>query len=291
MGLELFEEAVLVEPLLAASALTLASLCGLFLGLGARSLRFKGVVAGHEHRALHDDLTGLPNRAILTDRGQQAIAAARRDGAMLAVMVMDLNRFKEVNDSLGHHHGDLLLRELGNRLRGSLRDIDTVARFGGDEFAMLLARVSSVNSAVVVADKVRDLVRLPLVLKDLTLSMDSSIGIAMFPEHGHDWASLMQHADVAMYVAKAAGSGREVYAGDGVEHSSSREALVRDMKNVIQTEELVLHYQPQVEIASGHVATVEALVRWQHPGRGLLWPNEFLAIAETTNWKELPLAA
>ena len=238
-----------------------------------------------EHQALHDSLTGLPNRALFRDRVAQAIRVARRDNLSVAVMIMDLDRFKEVNDTLGHLNGDLLLQKIGPCLRAALRDIDTVARLGGDEFGVLLPEVSDPVSALHVAEKLQDALNEPFVVQDLTLQTRMSIGIAFFPEHGDDVDSLIQKADVAMYIAKREGNGtgHEVYAAELDRHSASRLAMVAELRAAIeQNKDLELYYQPKVELKTGRVVGVEALVRWNHPRLGLTLPDHFIRLAELT---------
>jgi diguanylate cyclase (GGDEF)-like protein len=233
-------------------------------------------------KTLHDPLTELPNRTLFKDRVQQAIHLASRTNAMLAVLLLDLDRFKEINDSLGHHHGDLLLREIGPRLTALLRDADSVARLGGDEFVVLLVNVPSEAAAVHVAQKMRAALQKPFEIQELNLHVDASIGIALYPAHGSDVDTLLQRADVAMYTAKAGGSGVEVYAAHRDENSPSKLALTGDLKYAIDGDELTLHYQPKIHIRTGAVQGVETLVRWEHPLRGLISPGEFVPMAEST---------
>ncbi|MGH2693845.1 MAG: putative bifunctional diguanylate cyclase/phosphodiesterase [Actinomycetota bacterium] len=239
-------------------------------------------VRENEYQALHDLLTGLPNRAVFKDRVQHAIATAGRDKSLAAVMLMDLDRFKEINDTLGHHHGDLLLQQIGPRIQSVLREADTVARLGGDEFAVLLDSITDAAAAVHVADKIRGVLKRSFQIDNLTLHIDVSIGIALFPGHGSDVDMLLQRADVAMYMAKAAGTGREVYTADRDQHSPTRLALVGELRDAIDNEMLTVHYQPKVDIRSGKVLGVEALVRWDHPTRGFLPPVTFVPLSEHT---------
>jgi diguanylate cyclase (GGDEF)-like protein len=176
-----------------------------------RSSRLQELVSQNRHWALHDELTGLPNRALFRDRALQSLGHARRNASGVAIMIMDLDRFKEVNDSLGHHHGDLLLKEVSQRLTAALREVDTVARFGGDEFAVLLTDADEDAAIHKVVAKILEAVRLPLVLDGFTISIDASIGVAVAPRHGDDFETLMKRADVAMYQAKAVGGGFEIY--------------------------------------------------------------------------------
>jgi diguanylate cyclase (GGDEF)-like protein len=233
-----------------------------------------------EHQALHDDLTGLPNRAFFRESAEQAFAEARELGAGVAVLLIDLDRFKEINDTLGHESGDLLLAELGERLRRLLRGTDTVARLGGDEFAILAPGQHDEQSAVVVAERVRRGLDEPFVVSGLTLEVEASVGIALFPDHGEDVETIMRHADVAMYVSKEAHVPK-VYSPDHDHYSPDRLALVGELRRALEAEELILHYQPQLAL-TGELKSVEALVRWQHPARGLLFPDRFLPLAEHT---------
>jgi diguanylate cyclase (GGDEF)-like protein len=244
----------------------------------AQSLRTQS--ARNVHQALHDELTGLPNRTLFRDRTEQAISRARRSGNTAAVMIMDLDRFKEVNDTLGHHLGDLLLQEVSNRMRDRLREVDTIARFGGDEFAILLENVEHPDVALDVANKIRSAVSEPLVLGDFELSVDASIGIAFYPGHATDFNKLLQRADIAMYSAKTRGTSCELYVAERDHHSPDRLALAHALKGAIDTGELQLHYQPKVDMRSGTPGSVEALVRWQHPALGLIGPDEFVPVAE-----------
>jgi diguanylate cyclase (GGDEF)-like protein len=234
-----------------------------------------------EHQALHDGLTGLPNRALFRARFEGAVVAAR-PGETVGVLVMDLNRFKEINDTLGHHHGDLLLREVAGRLKDSLRDTETIARFGGDEFAVLLPGLRSAADGEGVARRLLDALAEPIVVDTLTLRVEASIGMACFSDHGRDADELLRRADVAMYVAKARNLGVQTYEAGDDEHSLDRLALAGDLRDAIEAGQLTLHYQPIIDLSTGRLAAAEALVRWQHPERGLVPPHEFIATAENT---------
>jgi diguanylate cyclase (GGDEF)-like protein len=275
----LHEDSYLVYGLLGAGLLLLYGI--LFRIVARASKRLQNQVVENQHQALHDALTGLPNRVLFRERVQQAINVAGSANVQLAVMLMDLDRFKEVNDTLGHHYGDMLLKEVGPRLEGLLRDSDGVARLGGDEFAMLLVNVSAPGS-VHVAGKVRDELQQPFEINDLKLHVDASVGIALYPQHGRDVDTLLQRADVAMYMAKAGGSGVEVYAANRDSNTPGRLALAAELRDAINTDELTLHYQPKVHLRSGRVDGVEALVRWKHPMRGMIAPGDFVPIAENT---------
>ena len=246
------------------------------------SKRLRTEVADHQRQALHDPLTGLPNRTLFADRVHQSIKLASRNRSTLAVMLLDLDRFKEINDTLGHHNGDLLLQQIGPRLTKLLRDTDSVARLGGDEFAVLMLDVPDPSAVILVAEKIRRELQKPFVVQGLSLHVDASIGIALHPQHGSDVETLLQRADVAMYMAKAAGTGRELYTADRDENSPGRLALMGELRHAIDAGELLLHYQPKVHLRTGEVRGVESLVRWNHPMRGLLPSSEFVPIAENT---------
>ncbi len=235
------------------------------------------------HRARHDVLTGLPNRALLQDRLSEAVAVRPDDGPSFALLLLDLDRFKEVNDTFGHPVGDQLLQQIGPRLQEALRDEDTVARLGGDEFAILLPGVNEAG-AQEVAERLLAALEPPFVLGGLpiTISVGASIGIALYPAHGSDADALLRQADIAMYAAKGAQGGYMVYAPEHDHHSPERLAMVADLRRAIEQDELVLHYQPQVDVRSGGLVAVEALVRWDHPERGLVPPDEFVRLAERT---------
>jgi diguanylate cyclase (GGDEF)-like protein len=236
----------------------------------------------NEHQALHDSLTGLPNRVLFHDRVSQAIESARRHATGAVVMVMDLDHFKEINDTLGHYHGDELLKRVGERLTHVLRSEDTVARLGGDEFAVLLPSVPNRAYALDVSAKILQGLRSSFEIDGLTLEVGASIGIACYPAHGEDVQTLVQRADIAMYVAKGAHTGAELYETEQDRHSVQRLALAGELRRAIENDELVLHYQPKVDVASGRVVGAEALCRWQHPTLGLIMPDEFIPMAEHT---------
>jgi len=231
------------------------------------------------HQALHDALTDLPNRTLLQDRLAQALRSAQRDGHPLALLLLDIDRFKEVNDTFGHAAGDRLLRQVGRRLRRVVRAADTVARLGGDEFAVLLPATDT-GGATTAAEKIRRALEQPVGRGGYRVSAEASIGIALYPAHGAEAATLLQHADVAMYAAKRTGEGWAVYNPAHDRSSPDRLALLTDLRGAIAGGELALHYQPKVELATGRVRRVEALVRWQHPRRGLLPPAQFIPLAE-----------
>ena len=233
-------------------------------------------------QAFTDQLTGLPNRALLHDRTQQAISLAGRHGLTAALLLLDLDRFKEVNDTLGHHHGDLLLQQVAERVHGSLRSSDTVARLGGDEFAVLLPQITGVQEATVVADKLSAAIEAPFTVDGLTLDVDASIGVAVYPHHATDANQLLQRADVAMYAAKATHVGYTLYDPTLDQHNPRRLGLLGQLRRALAAGELIVHYQPKADARSTRILGVEALVRWQHPEHGLLGPGEFVPLAETT---------
>ena len=238
--------------------------------------------AEKEHQALHDPLTGLPNRTLFADRIRQATLAARRKELEVAVLLMDLDRFKEINDTLGHHCGDLLLKELGERIERSLRASDTVARLGGDEFGILLPDVHDRVAIDDVVSRFRKAIEQPFTLQGLPLAIEASIGVAVFPEHGDDVDTLLQKADVAMYVAKEANCAYQVYEPDHDDYNPARLTLVGELRRAIDERELVVYYQPKADLRDGSVSSVEALIRWQHPTRGLIPPDEFIPLAQHT---------
>jgi diguanylate cyclase (GGDEF)-like protein len=234
----------------------------------------------NEHQALHDVLTGLPNRALFSDRVERALAAARRDGAPPVVMLLDLDRFKEINDSLGHHHGDELLRQVGPRISGVLRSSDTVARLGGDEFAVLLTGVHAAQARDEVGAKLLAALGRSFCVGGIELEVGGSLGIAVFPGDGENVQALLRSADAAMYEAKRRRSGRH---HAGRDHARDPLALVADLRGAIEGGELGVVYQPVVDLRSGRLHAAEALVRWRHPERGLVLPGSFVAHAEHTS--------
>ena len=236
----------------------------------------------NEYQALHDSLTGLPNRLLFRDRVAQALLTCKRTGDRVAVLVMDLDRFKEVNDTLGHHSGDALLTELGARLTGVLRESDTIARLGGDEFAILLPGQSDPLGIAHVMERIRQAVEDPILVQDLPLGIEASVGVAFYPDHGSDVDELLRHADIAMYEAKAAHSFYVFYDAAHDTHSPARLTLLAELRRAIDNRELVLHFQPKASLRSGDVTSVEALVRWEHPERGLIFPDEFIPAVQHT---------
>jgi len=231
------------------------------------------------HLALTDELTGLGNRRRLLDRLGAAIASCGEYGGELALLLVDLDGFKELNDTLGHHAGDQVLRQIGPRLNGLLRAEDTLARLGGDEFAVVLVPGDEA-SASAAGLRLRSALERSFEVSGIRVHIDASVGIAIFPRHAKDALGLLQRADVAMYEAKRMRTGHEVYLPGRDRHSRERLALVGELHGALKAGELILHYQPKAEIRTGAVRSVEALVRWQHPQRGLLGPGHFLPLVE-----------
>jgi diguanylate cyclase (GGDEF)-like protein len=280
-----------------------ASINGLMLGLApiivlaadfalpAIALLFLPIFAVHrggreaiekEHQALHDALTGLPNRELFRDRIDQVVRRGRRTGDHAVVMIMDLDHFKEINDTLGHHMGDLLLEEVARRLKRALRDSDTVARLGGDEFGVLLPRVESAQDASLVAQNLLVHLREPFELEGMRLEIDASIGLALHPMHGEDNETLQQRADIAMYSAKQSGRGHAIFEPELDRHSPRRLALAGGLRSAIGEGQIQLYFQPKADLRTGRVMGVEALARWDHPEFGIVGPAEFVPIAEQT---------
>jgi diguanylate cyclase (GGDEF)-like protein/PAS domain S-box-containing protein len=247
----------------------------------------KSQLAALRRQALHDALTDLPNRILLYDRLEQEILETGRSGRSLALLFMDLNGFKEINDTFGHHCGDQLLRQVGPRLRPRMRSTDTLARLGGDEFAILLPDVGDAEGATRVAESLLGALVEPFRVEHQQLTVGASIGIVLSPEHGDDAGTLMRRADVAMYVAKNGARGCEVYSAESDAHSPARLALLGQLRRDECREQLVLHFQPEIELATGRTLRMEALVRWQHPEHGLLLPKDFIPLAEAGNAMEI----
>ncbi|HEV3163726.1 MAG TPA: EAL domain-containing protein [Isosphaeraceae bacterium] len=234
-----------------------------------------------EYQAMHDALTGLPNRTLLKMHIEQNIALCGRDGAHFSLLVIDLDRFKEINDTLGHPCGDVVLQQLGPRFRKVLRACDVMARLGGDEFAILLPETGEQGASAVI-QKLLQTLHVPFVLEGQCFEVGASIGIASFPEHAQDASSLLRLADVAMYAAKRGGSGFAVYSASRNQYTPRRLALVGELRQGIENNQLMLHYQPKLDLKTLDVRGAEALVRWQHPREGLMAPNMFIPLAEQT---------
>jgi diguanylate cyclase (GGDEF)-like protein len=234
-----------------------------------------------EHLAYHDALTGLPNRPLFIDRLIVALAQANRANQKLAVFFLDLDRFKDINDSLGHNVGDALLRGVAERLRRSVREGDTIARFGGDEFTLLIPRVERIENAPTIAQKIFDMLKAPFIIGEHELFVTASIGISIFPIDGADPETLVRNADTAMYRAKEHGRDNyQLYAAAMNARALERLALENLLRKALTQNELILHYQPLIDLKTRTVAGVEALVRWDHPEMGLLYPAHFITVAE-----------
>ncbi|MDY6978800.1 MAG: EAL domain-containing protein [Pseudomonadota bacterium] len=235
------------------------------------------------HQAYHDLLTGLPNRWLLRDRIEQAFAYAHRESHSLAVMFLDLDRFKNLNDTMGHIAGDHLLRAVAERLKAAVTPWDTIARLGGDDFVLLLPDVGKPEHASDKADALLKLFQTPFVLSGQNVYVDASIGIAMYPENGRDADNLLKNAEAAMYYAKEQGRNNFQFCTSGIqEATATRFVIENELREAIKTSQLVLYYQPQFSLRSEAVTGLEALVRWRHPQRGLVPPDKFIPVAEET---------
>jgi diguanylate cyclase (GGDEF)-like protein len=260
------------------AGITLVIVAGIMLTRSRRRLTEQSRV--NLHQALHDSLTGLPNRTLFQDRTTQALLAAERSGTQVAVMLVDIDRFKDVNDTLGHHYGDLLLRQIADRFKSTLRAGDSVARLGGDEFAVLLCGTTAADSQVA-ATRLTEVLETAFLVKDISLDVEASIGIALAgPEADVD--SALRHADVAMYEAKSHHLAHATYELNRDDNTVARLALLGDLRRAIGAGELQMEYQPKVSTVTGELHSVEALVRWNNPQRGLLMPDDFIPIAEGT---------
>jgi diguanylate cyclase (GGDEF)-like protein/PAS domain S-box-containing protein len=231
--------------------------------------------------AHHDILTGLPNRVLLEDRLQQAKALSHRMNTRFAVLFLDLDRFKIINDTLGHSVGDELLRLVAGRLKRSLREIDTVARIGGDEFIIILSSVNGREDISSLSDKLLKSLIIPFKLRDHELFVTSSLGICVYPDDSHDTEDIVKKADIAMYHAKAMGRNNVQFYNDTMDQNASRRFVISNsLRRGLEQKEFRVHYQPKVDISSGRIIAMEALVRWEHPELGLLSPVEFIQLAE-----------
>jgi diguanylate cyclase len=239
-----------------------------------------------QHLATHDSLTELPNRLLLDDRLSQAIAyAERREGSMVAVLVIDLDRFKMINDSLGHHGGDELLKEVANRLRGVLRKSDTLARTGGDEFVLIADEIGGLPDIELLAHRLVACFAKPFHILSVDIHTAPSIGISIYPTHGNRADELMVNADGAMYHSKKLGGNTFSFFTPSMnEFAQERLELENALRRALVRNEFELHYQPKVDVASGRISSTEALIRWHHPERGLVAPGEFIPLAEETGF-------
>ncbi len=237
-----------------------------------------------EYRANHDSLTGLPNRSHLHERLNKTIDHAATYGHQAALLLLDLNRFKEVNDTLGHYAGDLLLKKVSDQLRNSLRPSKSqIYRLGGDEFAILAPNIRSIDEVFSVSEAISSSLRRPIEVEGVTLELGGSIGIACFPEHGDNSDSLLRCADVAMYRAKSSGTGTIVYDSGLDSHTPRRLAIMSELGKAIREEQLLLYFQPRMDLSTNECVGCEALIRWQHPTFGLIEPDEFIPLAEMSD--------
>jgi len=277
LGLLVYDHFSRLDPL----ALVLAMLT-ILAAFARTALAFRDVRALAETRrqALTDDLTSMPNRRHFLRRLREGITACRASDTGMALLLFDLDHFKELNDTLGHDAGDQLLCLVGERLRSVLRASDTAARLGGDEFGVLLADPCDGQRAELVADKILAAIAQPFPIKGVNLRVTASIGIALFPEHAGDDEELMRHADVAMYEAKTAQSGRACYASERDHHSLERLTLAGEISHALEAGEIEAHFQPKADASSGRIVGAEALVRWRHPERGMIGPDKFVTVAE-----------
>jgi diguanylate cyclase (GGDEF)-like protein len=247
------------------------------------SLATAAVLDRMREQAMHDSLTGLPNDALLRDRAHQAIAQASRTGDGVAFCFLDLDRFKKVNDSLGHDTGDDLLKQVAARLLKSVRAADTVARLGGDEFLVMLPGVAGSLEAVTTAEKLADALRRPFLVRDQELYITASLGVSVYPDDGEEPETLRKHADLAMYEAKARGRNTVQRYHRVMRMAPEALELEAELHRAIANSDLELHFQPEVDVASGQIVAAEALIRWRHPRQGLLHPAQFLHIAEESD--------
>jgi len=232
-----------------------------------------------QHMALHDNLTGLPNRTLLADRMEQLLLQSARNSSPFSLFLLDLDRFKEINDTLGHHFGDELLKMVSSRLSNSIRENDSIARLGGDEFAILLPQTDS-DGAVLCANRILQDMKENYSINDVSTESKASIGIALYPEHGDNAQTLMQFADVAMYQAKKSQSGYAIYDPTQNTHSVRRLRLMNDLRDAIENNTITAHYQPIIDHKINTVSSLEALARWKHPELDNISPDEFIPMAE-----------
>lgn len=233
--------------------------------------------------AFHDSLTALPNRSLFYDRIYHGLARARRSNCKVALMLLDIDRFKIINDSLGHDAGDILLKAIAMRLNEAVRDMDTVARLGGDEFVIVLEGIQDMNDVFQVSNKLLSTLASPIEVNNHSITTTVSIGVSIFPEDGKDTDELLKNADIAMYKAKEAGKNNCQFYTKGMNATAVNFLLLEnDLRRAIELNQLVLHYQPQMDLRTNKMIGVEALVRWQHPDRGLVSPAHFIALAEET---------
>jgi diguanylate cyclase (GGDEF)-like protein len=283
---ETSDRAFLTQLILGAFALVVAAAAGGMLIVRARQLvlnveQRKRAEERIRHLAYHDALTDLPNRSLLEDRLTTALAQAHRKSRMLALLYLDLDRFKRVNDTLGHSLGDHILQSVAERLTSIVREADTVARVGGDEFTILLPEISQAQDAIDVADRILRELRRPVMVDHRELPATTSMGIAFYPDDAEEADTLLRNADIAMYRAKEQGRDNyQLYTAAMNARIAERFAVENDLRRALDRNEFVVYYQPQVDLSSQQIVGVEALVRWEHPTRGLMLPADFIPVAE-----------
>ncbi len=271
-----FPASLSISPLLGDDG----TVCG-YLGIAADISQHKAAESRIRFLAHYDALTELPNRSLLGQRLTEALERSQRQGERLAVLFLDLDRFKYVNDSLGHHAGDLLLQAVSRRFMNCVREDDTVARMGGDEFVILLPALPDRDHAAEIAERIVAALAEPLEVRGQRLTITPSIGIAVYPDDGPDGETLIKNADAAMYLAKEEGrNGYRFYARELSGHVSERLQVENELRQALEEHDFELHYQPQFDVASGEITGIEALLRWRHPQRGLVAPDRFIPIAE-----------
>jgi diguanylate cyclase (GGDEF)-like protein len=284
-GVNLNMDAMLIAmaPVFVVVAVHGLLLVPLLLGTVWAIYRLAGLALSHRHEATHDELTGLPNRRFFYEQAALSLQrAARRQHSNVAVIHLDLDGFKGINDRLGHHVGDLVLREVSDRLSDGRRSVDVIARLGGDEFAILLGDVPNGETAVEIGQRMALELCRPLSVDGVPVAIAGSFGVSLYPSHGEDIDSLLRHADVAMYRAKTKGGGLELYDDTRDQRGPGRLGLLSELSDAIGTDALSLVYQPKIDLRSGAVFGVEALIRWKHPRLGMVPPATFMASAEHT---------
>lgn len=235
------------------------------------------------YMANYDSLTGLPNRTLFMDRIKHAIEVAQRNKHQMAVMFLDLDKFKTINDTLGHASGDILLREIARRLADCIRECDTAARLGGDEFTLVLEKINDRSEIKLITDRILQAVDTPINLAGHEVSVSASIGVVVYPDHGTDYKDLLRFADIAMYQAKSSGRNQaQLYTAEMNKNTLFRLELEQELHQLVDRDELLIHYQPKVRLKTGEIQGMEALVRWQHPKHGVIAPNMFIPLAEET---------
>jgi diguanylate cyclase (GGDEF)-like protein len=285
-AVETSDRSFLTQLILGAFALVAATAAGGTLVVGTRQLvlsieQRKRAEDRIRHLAYHDALTDLPNRSLMEDHLVKSLTQARRKGRMLALLYLDLDRFKRINEGVGHTLGDQVLQRVAERLTSTVREADTIARVGGDEFTVLLPKISRVEDAAQVAERILEGLRHPLVLDGSQLHTTTSIGVAFYPNDAEEADTLLRYADIAMYHAKEQGRDNYQFYNPGMKVPIPDPlALESDLRCALERDEFVVYYQPQVDISCQQIVGVEALVRWQHPSRGLMLPADFIPVAE-----------